>query len=757
VLSVQKSINPRTIHTGKADLVNIALIILLFIAVILFTRFYTLHPIDDDWSYIRAAETFHTTGDLKFTAWTSMSLVFQVVWGSLFSWILGFSVNNLVLSTQVVSLIGAVFLYLLLRSLSGNGEKALMFTLVVILNPFSFPLLFTFFSDHHFMALVFIAVYCFHRGISLNSSGFLVWGSLISSCAVLVRQPGLLIPAAAGLYLVVHQRAWKKALTVFLLPVITFVVFTCWFQFIHGPTYSSEQQLGWILDSLSNPLYFISKLFNRPIIILEFFGFCLIPYSLALLPPPRELFSRKNASLLSIFMLSGVLFYLIQDHVGITSSLYSWMNGFHFAFVSEYGFRGSASLLLFFYKIVDFLSLFSITFVCWHSIQARDEIKKSRSPARLMIMYIALLQLVFFFVIRYKFTRYYLLLIPFFIIIVYPSIKHLRLQKKYFYPLLAGFALFSLVGTQDFLSWNEARWNLGEKTLGREIAPTKLSGGFPWDCWHNMDYCTDHPDDIVPHAYDIPWWFEELLPAMDPQYLISNSPVPTGFYYLRYFYTDSYTIEDTASYFSLLYLKDMKIFLLKRKPVNDAEVPGTAAYRFIDNLAGAEKGPDDETNKHTHIRKAAVSINDNQQRVLVQPAETFVAFRLSLPPRKCRLNLSLATDPATWDAPGDGVMFRIMLRDNLLENLYDSVGMVGAQQKIDFLKPRSYFFGFRNIYTHYLDPKKQAAQRAWHPVCLDLSRFSGKVVDLSFVIGPGPGEDEHGDVALWGDPVIETY
>ena len=67
-----------------ADFINCAFLLLCYLALIIFSRLYTIYPLDDDWSYIRAAETFYQTGQMKFTPWTSPSLVFQVFWGALF-------------------------------------------------------------------------------------------------------------------------------------------------------------------------------------------------------------------------------------------------------------------------------------------------------------------------------------------------------------------------------------------------------------------------------------------------------------------------------------------------------------------------------------------------------------------------------------------------------------------------------------------------------------------------------------------------
>jgi hypothetical protein len=309
------------------------------------------------------------------------------------------------------------------------------------------------------------------------------------------------------------------------------------------------------------------------------------------------------------------------------------------------------------------------------------------------------------------------------------------------------------MGTQDFLSFNETRWKLGERLLKSGIPARTLSAGFPWDCWHNIDYCRAHPAEIVPQKYDIPWWFEELLPAMDAQYLISASPVPTGFYYLKYFCTDRYTVIDAADYYSLLYLRTMKLCVLKREP---PAAPAAAAghyYSFIDNVSGSQlqrstPAPGDG------IRTALLPAGAGTRRVLEQPQGTRAAFRLSLPYRPCRLRFSLSVRPQHG---GSGALFKIYLHNNLLENLFDAARMVGEDQQMSFLRPRSNLLKPRILYLQYVSPRDQDDDSAGEEITLDMSRFSGMTVEITFSVEPGPRHSGQSGTGLWGEPVLETY
>ncbi len=94
-----------------------------------------------------------------------MSLVFQIWWGTGFTKLFGYSIEVLRLSTLAISFAGLIFVYLLLCELGYAWQNSFMAVLVVLFNPFSFPLNFTFFTDHFFLSLLFISHLFLLQGI----------------------------------------------------------------------------------------------------------------------------------------------------------------------------------------------------------------------------------------------------------------------------------------------------------------------------------------------------------------------------------------------------------------------------------------------------------------------------------------------------------------------------------------------------------------------------------------------------------------
>lgn len=92
--------------------------------------------------------------------------------------------------------------------------------------------------------------------------------------------------------------------------------------------------------------------------------------------------------------------------------------------------------------------------------------------------------------------------------------------------ILAGFFIFSVAGTKDYLTWNRTRWTaLNDLMKADSIKPSIIDGGFEFNgCYlYNPDYKVD------PKKSD--WWVGDDL------YLISFSPLPAYAIQREYHYT----------------------------------------------------------------------------------------------------------------------------------------------------------------------------------------------------------------------------
>jgi len=745
----------------KFSYIPIISLILIYSLLAVFLFSFENYPVDDDWSYIKAAEIYHHTGEMELTPWTAMSLVFQIWWGTCFTKLFGYSIAMLRLSTLVISLLGLVFMYLLLEEIVRKWQTSFLLVLLILFNPFSLPLNFTFFTDHFFISLLLGATYFYYKACKENKDYYLVIASLVSSCAVLVRQNGILIPAAVLLYLLASDRSFKrvarKGLLTMFIPLAALIAYAYWLNAIHGPTAEYIKQTQNLISNLTKPHLLIIAVVFRSFLFLEFAGFCLLPLSISLLPNFRELARRENYFLIVLLCLTGTVFYLLFDHIGLYSTTDLWMNGFCYAFISEYGSRDFLNVLFFFHRVLDFLSVFAVVYLIYLLIGQRQSLREHfalASPS-LLLLCIGAVQLLFLFTTLYKFSRYYLVIMPFCLFLILEVHKRSGIRKKVFVPLLIAYALFSLAATQDIMSWNQCKWRMGQRLLDEGVSPRNISAGFAWDAWHCYRYTLDYPYEIATLKGDIPWWIEEMLPSIDPEYVVSNSPALTGFEHLQYFHTDRYNVVASSDYFSLFYGRAMKLYALRRVPGVNRQPEGTVAFDFLDNLQGARaRGPD----APDALRSFPAAIDGMEKSAWRQISPSCVTFRTRLPHGRCRLEASLGMLPSAWDKPGDGALCRILIDDILVENVFTEIAAVRVAELREFFRPRTFFFKKpRSYFVQLIDPKQNPAARAWQNISLDLSAFAGEVVDISFEVSGGPVNNDQNDEVLWGEPVIESY
>jgi hypothetical protein len=94
------------------------------------------------------------------------------------------------------------------------------------------------------------------------------------------------------------------------------------------------------------------------------------------------------------------------------------------------------------------------------------------------------------------------------------------------------------------------------------------------------------------------------------------------------------------------------------------------------------------------------------------------------------LRLSLGMKPESWDKEGNGVYFYAGVSDGK---------------------------SFEQLFTQTVNPFKNASERRWIPVSVDLAAYAGEEVDVilnTVASGPGQPPDDRNDLPLWGTPVI---
>jgi hypothetical protein len=170
------------------------------------------------------------------------------------------------------------------------------------------------------------------------------------------------------------------------------------------------------------------------------------------------------------------------------------------------------------------------------------------------------------------------------------------------------------------------------------------------------------------------------------------------------------------------------------------------AYDFIENLAQAYQkysledgtmGNLKELNESIYLPLVQeITINNESRVALMQHPiapwdshtvdSNFVYSNISIS-KGSKLSFGIGMDPYVWDKDTDGVMFKIQIQDDK---------------------------GIHDVFSSYVNPSKNSADRRWQDYSLDLDEFSGKSVSIYFVTNPGPNRNNAYDWAYWSKPLL---
>ena len=219
--------------------------------------------------------------------------------------------------------------------------------------------------------------------------------------------------------------------------------------------------------------------------------------------------------------------------------------------------------------------VYEVFYKKYFNLESLKKLKLRKGSINFFIILVLLLQLIFILIKSSVFDRYFLVLVPFFIILMFSFMRELKFkfQVKYLYFVVILLAIFSLIGTHDYISWNKARWQGINYLFNQGISPKEIDGGFEFNGWYLYEYALAnltkyetnkkienkkifdlfsvksfsssqyHPTN--PNA--ISWWF-----VVDDKYIISFSE------------TKGYDVIKKIDYNSLLYMKKEYIYVLKR-------------------------------------------------------------------------------------------------------------------------------------------------------------------------------------------------
>jgi hypothetical protein len=151
-------------------------------------------PIVDDWTYAWSVEHLLRTGELRIAEISSVYPVLQVLWGTLFAKLFGFSFGVLRLSTVIIAIAGCWALYATLRELRCGAVWSLIGALALAVHPVYFAFSFSFMTDVPATALTLVSIMFAVQAIERDRPARLWAASAFAVAAFLVRATAGVIP-----------------------------------------------------------------------------------------------------------------------------------------------------------------------------------------------------------------------------------------------------------------------------------------------------------------------------------------------------------------------------------------------------------------------------------------------------------------------------------------------------------------------------------------------------------------------------------
>jgi len=464
-------------------------------------------PIVDDWTYAWSVEHFLHTGELRMLEWSAHYPLAQILWGALFSQLLGFSFAVLRLSALVLAWAGLLALYGMLRELGARPLLAGLGTLLLWCNPVFFVLSHSFMTDVPFVSVMNAALFCYVRWVNRRRTWDLGLGSVMAMLAFLIRQPGAALALIPLLSLLLARVAGGERRTLpwaqwiwLLVPFLGIGLALWWIQAVHGETrvYIEKAQMLRLIFAIDRWVWvYVRGLLHA-----------LLHLGLVLWPLAWMAFGRLSTSALAVAsaamaVFSGLILWqegALPHPLGI---MLTWDELGHsrVLIAGEIAHRqlprwGQAVLLG-----VSLSAAVGLVAVLWDRLRRWPQ--ESRGPGTILLLNL-LLQTLLFEVLWLYYDRYYLPLLPGFTTLL---LAHLRPTKVMITVGMAGVLLWGTIavtGTIDYFRYNLTVVEARDWLLRQGVAAVHIDAGYALNGWwlyaHNS---TGRPS--RGREPDVPW------------------------------------------------------------------------------------------------------------------------------------------------------------------------------------------------------------------------------------------------------------
>jgi hypothetical protein len=426
-------------------------------------------PLDDDWAFAHGAIWFAHGLGIHYSRWASMPQLGQWLWSFPFLYLTELAHVALRISVIVLSWLGLVAFYDLLRREKIPAGAATYAVCVLALNPLFFISQGTYMTDVPALSLGLLALSFYVRALDEKNGRWLLLASLLAVLAAMTRQTMLVVPAAAGILLLRRpELRWKPGWLVAVSLPAGVGLYTCWW-FTQRSDVAPMQAV-----------FSFRELPLRSFVSLQLCGLVVLPLCLRV---PWQKNWRLPAGCLVVMLLAATLFYHLYQGLA-----YERLYPYCYGMVSPYGtfagdvVAGGREILLtrLWRTLLTILGCVGAAQILAALVQL---IRAGKFPGGLL--WFTLLQFFIVFTLPAVADRYFEVLFPGAIFLVVTRCFPPAPGRTGGVALAVGlYALISIALMHDWLAWNAARWELGRQLIAtRVVQPEDIEGGFEWNGW----------------------------------------------------------------------------------------------------------------------------------------------------------------------------------------------------------------------------------------------------------------------------------
>jgi hypothetical protein len=528
----------------------------------------TLSPtaVSDDFLYVRSVEILLDDGELRMLPAAAVTGVFQIVWGALFAGVFGDSLGVLRAATVTFALLGGVAMYALCRELGVTRGRSALGAAIYLFNPISFVLSYTFMTDAYLLTLITAAAYCYVRGLrsDLPDERWAVAGSVVAGLAFLVRHPGILVVVGVLTYLVASGRlgrgrqALRTGASVALAPAVMVVAYFIWFRFIEGVPEGSNQ-VGFFREFPDAGFGGIWELAQRLVVLGAIYtGLFVLPVALAALwrvPGLLRRFGRWHWITLGV-LVAGVILLAVGDFAPFDVRRPWAPQFFRDAGLGPTDLRGGRPDVLDETARDVILELGAVSAVVLAIVLLRrlKPLRRTRGAGAGLLggiaIWLAIGVLPPSLPLRegaYSYDRYFLPLLPVMVALLLWALRPVRIFTPLAWLAVLIMAAFSVAGTHDHLTYQDAAWEVAADAHASGIDYIDIDGGAAWDGYRLYEYSYDNevtidlealagldlkgPLLLSPNDVEA-WWIPFYAAAVTGDYVVS-SEVLVGYEVVR--------------------------------------------------------------------------------------------------------------------------------------------------------------------------------------------------------------------------------